>query len=132
VLLPKLPAPFHHGQDSCVVGSLVAGLEHTHIPPTACGCHIGVREMFPRRYPGPAIRMPEASVLLWHPCQSLGPLEPRRRQVLGRTLLGVPARREQEGPADPRVFREDAVERGGVVRECAAGNVQGLLPTVVR
>jgi len=35
VLLPKLPAPFHHGQDTYVVGPLVAGLEyrHTHQPP---------------------------------------------------------------------------------------------------
>jgi hypothetical protein len=39
-----LAAPFHHGQDSRVVGSLVAGLEHPHIPPTACCCHVGVRE----------------------------------------------------------------------------------------
>ena len=54
---------------------------------------MGVREMFPGRHPGPAIRVPETSVLLWHSCQLLGPLEPRRRQLLGGPLLGVQFKR---------------------------------------
>jgi hypothetical protein len=62
VLFPKLPAAFHNGQDSGVVGPLVAGLKHRHVAPTPRRCHVGVGEMFPCRYPAAAIGVPEASV----------------------------------------------------------------------